>query len=219
MIKYLGIGFSYIIFYFLIACACMMIFMNENFGVSMFYAFGYGLGIGVPLAISLVIVLLLARKWYYFIMPAGFALIILINLYFFIPPSRSEFFRHALINPIPNSVKDMKIDRMFAALDHIFVFSFTVSEGDVNSILTQKKFIPLEFMSYDDGILYWGGVISPEGSTRLHIYTHKQPPVWFDLQTWAAPQMYGVEIRSGYEQYLIYDKSRGRVILIDYKWK
>jgi hypothetical protein len=186
--------------------------MGVRLGVSPFYGIIITVGIGVPCAAVITIVAILLRRRPYLVVTAGITLIILVNLYFFVPESPSRFFSRALIDPIPGSVVNIKIDRMYAALDHIFVLSFSVSETDVNNILIQKEFRPLGYVRYEAGVLRWSGRTFP-------ICEHKSPPSWFDVQTWSSPEIYGVEKRSGYEQYLIYNKSKGQAFLIEYKWK
>lgn len=218
VMKYLGLCVVYGLFSIITASIFSMIFMKARFDASLFYGFIIAIPIFLLSIVLITVTLILLRRRSRVIIFTGFILIFVGTLtYSGIPNIPSVVFRRVLTIPIPDSVSDIKVDPIYAGFDCTYVLSFNISEPDFNSILAQKRFKRVEYAGYDTGAIHLSYGTFSHGT--LSLYYDRKPPLWFDLQTWISPQTYDRIKEDDNEQYLIYNRDKGRAFLIDCSWK
>ena len=142
-------------------------------------------------------------------------------------PKPIEAFHRLVLNPEPNSVADLLVDRVedYGEDDYLYVLRFTINRDDLQTIINSRPFERTKMRYYSDGILKWRitegdprglikGVIVNQDNADGYKYeiiyeSIKAQPSWLDLGEWQNMEMYVCDQKneSYYEnsQYLIFN--------------
>ncbi|MBN1803992.1 MAG: hypothetical protein JW837_01955 [Sedimentisphaerales bacterium] len=127
----------------------------------------------------------------------------------------SQIFKKYVIKPIPESVTDIKMDKLspggLFASGLKYVMHFKISKKDVALILKSRAFKEYEWITYKKGTpwdeLCWGNKlkvnhqehkISGTNSHEMIVYKDsEQPPEWFRPNDWDKPKVYSISEKWG----------------------
>lgn len=158
------------------------------------------------------------------------------------PPSASRAFRRFVCDPIPKSVKEIKMDRHVPLRGflgkHRYLFHFSIDEADLSLILNSRPFKEVQSIKYNDknGILSWGDEptiitgytdsvtshtsVKQRGLSLLlyNVHSEERAPEWFSLEQWANPKVYVFEQREVIRiRILVYHKNLGEAYFVDWR--
>lgn len=108
-------------------------------------------------------------------------------------PSPSQAFRRLVYNPIPGSVKDIRMDRRVSLRGtHRYVFHFRIDKLDLSPILSSRSFQEVPHVDFTGkGQLWWGDPNESQHGLGLYSPSCKgRAPEWFHLQQWDRPKVY-----------------------------
>jgi hypothetical protein len=130
---------------------------------------------------------------------------------------KSQIFKKYVIKPIPESVADIKVDKLspggLFGSGRMYVMHFKISKDDVALILKSRAFEKFEWINYHQGTrwdnLRWGNKSSyrldPQrnlslgaNSQSMIVYTDSQRPhEWFRPNDWNKPKVYSISEKWG----------------------
>lgn len=119
-----------------------------------------------------------------------------------------ELFRQEVLNPIPRSVKEIRVDRTQEVFGYGLTFRFKIDVSDVDLIIQARPFKRMTDFTYQNRVLHWDVEDSPGGTVLLYPSDSHVPP-WFTLGTTENAQGYVVMDDEGYRWsmwMLIYDR-------------
>jgi len=149
-------------------------------------------------------------------------------------PSPSQAFRKFVCDPIPKSVKEIRMDRHVELLGligkHRYVFYFRIDEVDLLPILNSRPFQAVQYIKYNDesGMLTWAREPPDLDSNNFYQNTYglsltlyslasgERVPEWFSLGQWDSPKVYLFWERNVIRvRLLVYNKELGEAYFID----
>jgi len=108
-----------------------------------------------------------------------------------------EVFRRFVMDPIPDSVIDIRMDQPKTGGGYGYVLRFGISEAHLKSVLEAQS-PPLRdaFLTNDpgDGFLSWrwnGPSFSLDGHA-MSLYGRRSSPLWYDLPSWEDVEVYAL---------------------------
>lgn len=164
----------------------------------------------------------------FWVFPILLIVIVLVVVAFRAPPE-TRAFRMYFFKPIPESVKDIRLD--VSGWAH--VLRFKISHEDVALILRSTPFQEVDWFSYRKGDLYTGFSGSGGGNPRenplagvavrnMPMYDHgAEPPGWFRPDEWRHRKIYRTRQKWGrssrdHDLVLIYNDLLGEAYFISY---
>ncbi len=115
-------------------------------------------------------------------------------------PPPSEVFRQHIMDPIPESVTNIKADRPSVIGAYKYVLRFNISRNDLDSIINSRPFQRVWNVKYDNGYLDWGWDRSgplgiPKYGGSMIVYDRKGPrePGWFRPKLGDNAEVYAFE--------------------------
>lgn len=138
----------------------------------------------------------------------------------------SRVFRKYVCNPIPESVKNIKVHMPWEMSGHRYVMHFKINKADLKLILNSKQFKEISYIEYNDGILSYGKrweneqgfFINTQGINLYEADGGKYLPRWFRLGEWKRFDAYIVEKnKPGFHRarLLLYNEELCEAYLID----
>jgi hypothetical protein len=108
----------------------------------------------------------------------------------------SRLFQRCVVDPIPKSVTELRVDRPGGIFAYGYTFRFKINEGDVAAIVASRPFRIVQNVKYEN----WGGLHfewSPRSWSELAIYpSGMRKPAWFTPDLWHDPDAYAYEERA-----------------------
>jgi len=138
-----------------------------------------------------------------------------------LPAPPSDLFKRYVLNPIPDSVMEIRADRTKAVLGYGYTFRFKISRADLDLIIDSRPFKRVSRMEYQEGILTcrWDPTFRDMASgLTTYIYPpsiHK--PKWFTLETWNNPDAYVIYEVKKYQRdmwVLVYNEDVGEAYFL-----
>lgn len=119
-------------------------------------------------------------------------------------PPPSEVFRQHVLDPIPESVTNIKADQPKNILGYRYTLRFNINRVDLALLIDSRPFERVWNVKYKNGYLSWewdpprlygipGHRISIPGSGVTIILYHqdgRREPEWFKLKLWDNPEAY-----------------------------
>jgi len=133
------------------------------------------------------------------------------------PPvgSAQTVFREYVLDPIPPSVMDIRVDRTHAFLGYGYTLRFRISQTDLTSILNSQPFKELAEMEYHAQSTSLTWKLNPAPRTSLLVYAPGQRrPIWFKPEDLNSPVSYAVPEGGWNIRVLIYDPQIEEAYLI-----
>lgn len=139
-------------------------------------------------------------------------------------------FREHVVDPVPESVADLKMDQPMTHGGYGYVFRFSISEADLELIRASHPFRRARELCYGDGVLSWDWADTDwrtasgrEAGHVFTIYTLVRQPSWFDLESWSDPDAYALATedsvtKDGDVQVLIHDRVRERACFVAFHY-
>jgi len=132
----------------------------------------------------------------------------------------SRVFKKYVCNPIPKSVKDIKVHRPWELNGHRYVMHFKISKADLQIILSSRRFKEMSDVTYSDGLLSL--MEDPSSGEYLLLYlSGRRKPEWFRLEQWSNPKGYRFrEMSISYQEHLqvlIYNEQLAEAYFIEHK--
>ncbi|MBP7050711.1 MAG: hypothetical protein KBE65_06835 [Phycisphaerae bacterium] len=143
--------------------------------------------------------------------------------------SSQSLFRAALVSPIPESVTDIRVDRVGGFFVdsvvnpscHTYIMRFNISVKDFSRVLAASAFSTLGWVEYESGSLHFGMTRNVGGSIELYGTRWNREPGWFDLGQWKGYEAYIMEQEVPTSWYkvrvLVYDRLATRACLIEHE--
>jgi hypothetical protein len=135
----------------------------------------------------------------------------------------TRVFKRYVCNPVPKSVKDIKVSRAswLLASGHRYGMHFKISKDDMTLILNSKRFKEVTDFTYRGGTLSWDIDPSHGEAVGLYIGTQGQvAPDWFRPDEWPNPKCYRLKERNIryrlHIQVVIYNEDVGEAYLLEY---
>jgi hypothetical protein len=134
-------------------------------------------------------------------------------------------FRAVVMRPVPDSVRNIRIDSQRGIREHTHVIRFDVNSDDFQRIADSRTYQPIGFVRFNAGMLSYGVARWGARSSLVLYKTDQKEPDWFDLDRWEDFAAYIVErevVNSRYKvrlllynrqlasAYFIEDEARGR---------
>lgn len=116
------------------------------------------------------------------------------------PAPPEEIFTGYVLNPIPESVTNIKTDQPGNFFGYEYTFRFNISREDLSSLIDSRPFIRIWNVKYKNGCIDWGwdragfmGTAKVGHSMPLYGDNWDLPrePVWFKPGLWENPEAYG----------------------------
>lgn len=108
-----------------------------------------------------------------------------------------ELFKQHVLDPIPESIREIRVDRTQQVFGYGLTFRFKVSGADLDRILESRPFTEMMNISYRNRVLHWDS--EPSGGQTVLLYpSESDVPTWFDLEIQEATQGYAVFDDQGY---------------------
>jgi hypothetical protein len=114
------------------------------------------------------------------------------------PPE--EIFAQYVLNPIPESVTNIKADQPDKFFGYTYIFRFNISRDDLALLIDSRPFEGVWNVKYKKGVLDWGwGRTGPielkiaKYGYSLTLYSHsggRREPAWFKPGLWDNPETY-----------------------------
>jgi len=103
-------------------------------------------------------------------------------------------FQELVFNPVPRSVKGIRVDRISGLSQQKYVFRFKISKADLPAVLASRPFREIAWVKYDDATLEYGDNSHSTRSFLLYdTYDGEHVPSWFQFGAWVNFQAYIVE--------------------------
>ena len=105
--------------------------------------------------------------------------------------SPEEMFRGYVMNPIPQSVTNIKADQPKDFGGYRYTFRFNIDRGDLSLLTDSRPFVRIWNVKYKNGYLSWRWD-NPDGKYGISIpcYDHTREPSWFKPGLWDNPETY-----------------------------
>ena len=132
----------------------------------------------------------------------------------------SRVFKKYVCNPIPKSVKDIKVHRPWELSGHRYVMHFKISKADLELILNSRRFKKMMDLWYRNGILHV--TVDSSHGEMLHVFRVEQRhPKWFRPDNWDNQKVYrfkerNIEYRKNMK-ILIYNETLSEAYFVEYQ--
>ncbi len=109
------------------------------------------------------------------------------------PPS--EVFRQYVLDPIPESVTNIRADQPRNFRGYRYTFRFNINRDDLGLLINSRPFVRVWNVKYRDGSLDWAwDRDGPFGTGRynsgMSCYDYTREPSWFRPGLWDNPEAY-----------------------------
>jgi hypothetical protein len=128
-----------------------------------------------------------------------------------------ELVRRYVLDPVPRSVAEVRVDRLGGVFAYGYAFRFKINKADAAAIIMSRPFQEVQNAKYED----WGGLSfewSPKSGCSLTIYSSEMSrPSWFDLGLWHSPDAYAYEEHATHQTTIyvfLYDRQGGEAYFI-----
>jgi hypothetical protein len=103
----------------------------------------------------------------------------------------SKAFKRYVLDPIPKSVTNIKVDQPKNFQGYRYTFRFNINRSDLDLLIHSKPFVRVWSVEYKNGDLRWSWD-RPDGKywTTRPCYDHTKEPSWFRLEQWDAYEAY-----------------------------
>lgn len=132
-----------------------------------------------------------------------------------LPPAKRLFRKH-ILDPVPKSVAELKVDRARETFGYGYVFYFKISEEDLDLLIASRPFERIHTVTYGGGALYGVGWPTP----LLLVYPPGKEPDWFTRRKICGREGYAYdEVKSGklYTWVLVCDRKLGEAYFFAFK--
>jgi hypothetical protein len=129
------------------------------------------------------------------------------------PPS--DIFRQFVVDPIPESVTEIKVDQTLALFGYGYTLRFKISRPDLALIINSRAFKRVSNIRYDkkDTFLNWTWDTGP--GAAMFVYARgKHRPSWFMPETLVNTEAYAIPVGAGDTRVLLYGEKEGEAYLI-----
>ncbi len=146
-------------------------------------------------------------------------------------PWESRMFSRYVLEQIPKSVADIKVDELeHPGLGHSYVMRFRIEKADVALILNSRAFKEFPSIIYEQEQLIWRGIDQAPDPLRVTftgggcpLYTNRQheAPEWFRPNEWTSPKVHVVREKHGKStryktKVLIFDEKLEEAYFVEY---
>jgi len=139
-------------------------------------------------------------------------------------PPPSEVFRQHILDPIPESVTNIRADRPKDVLSsYRYTLRFNINRADLALLIDSLSLVRVWNVEYRDGDLFWAWDtwrgLSTNGVTII-VYdsrSWRRKPKWFRPELWDNPEAYAFKEKIGdrmYIQVLLYNEKEGEAYFI-----
>lgn len=106
----------------------------------------------------------------------------------------TRLFKQYVLDPVPASVSEIKVDRYRARLRYAYLFQFNIDKGDLDSLARSRPFAEARIVDWKPGSLWWALKGELLGGVIMSVYPPRQrKPSWFTAETWESPQVYAFQ--------------------------
>jgi hypothetical protein len=155
--------------------------------------------------------------WLMVVMILGSILVLLGTLH--CKHARPRLFRLYILDPIPPSVADIRVDHARKLFGYGYTFRFKIAKTDVAAIVGSRPFRRVRNAKYENrGALDFEW--SPTSSEELAVYPSGQgKPAWFRPDSWQDPEAYAYQERAEQETtcLLLYNEQVGEAYFLAFK--
>jgi len=131
----------------------------------------------------------------------------------------SRLFQRYVLDPIPESVTEMMVDRAREVSGYGYTFRFKIDGADVMRIIDSRPFQRVYNVKYER----WGELHfewSPSSWSGLAVYpSGERKPAWFTPELWRDPDAYAYEERGKQLTtcVLLYNRQAGEAYFLAFK--
>ena len=138
--------------------------------------------------------------WLVVVMSLGSVVVLLGALHF--NRARYSLFRYYILDPIPPSVTNIRVDHARKFFGYGYTFRFKIARADVEAVIGSRPFRRVRDVGYErGGTLHF--MWSPASWEGMAVYpAGKGKPAWFRPDSWQDPEAYAYQERA--EQEAIY---------------
>jgi len=107
----------------------------------------------------------------------------------------SEAFKRYILDPIPKSVTNIKVDQPKNFQGYRYIFRFNINRSDLDLIIHSEPFVRIWDVEDVNGSIYWRWD-HPDGrhGSSIICYDHTKEPSWFRPKNkWYAYEAYAFE--------------------------
>jgi hypothetical protein len=138
-------------------------------------------------------------------------------------PATDEIWRQHVLDPIPESVANIKADRPSVIEGDTYTLRFNIERSDLALLIDSGQFQRVWNVKYENGCLFWawdtwrgfsmnGVTISVYGSAGT-----RREPAWFRPELWKNPEAYAFRKEVGSQRItkvLLYNEKEGEAYFI-----
>ncbi len=136
-------------------------------------------------------------------------------------PPPSEIFRQHILDPIPESVTNIKADQPKKILGYRYAIRFNINRVDLVLLTDSQPFERVWNVKYRDGRLRWdwdppGGVTRRRISMIVYHPNGPRKPAWFSPDLWDNPEAYAFRKVDDHvnTKVLLYNEKEGEAYFI-----
>ncbi len=126
-----------------------------------------------------------------------------------------QSFKYFIVDPIPKSVKNIKVDQSYDFGG--YVFRFNISEKDINIIVNSIALKRVSYLGYENGRL---SITYEQHISEALVYQPEHginEPVWFTPQKWSKCDAYAL-CGDDFNKILLYNKDKGEAYFCRCYW-
>ena len=111
-------------------------------------------------------------------------------------PPPSEIFRKYVMNPIPESVTNIKVDKASEFYGYTYTLRFRINRADIALLIDSRPFERVWNVRYEDGCLDWawntwsGFSLNGVSISLYGAGIWRREPMWFKPELWDNPEAY-----------------------------
>ena len=102
-----------------------------------------------------------------------------------------EHFKKYILDPIPKSVKNIKVDQTMKYYGYAYLFGFDIDKDDLKLIIDSKLLIKTTYTGYSVGSFDVEYHYKDYDAMSILVYEYNQKPArWFHPELWKNPDCY-----------------------------
>ena len=101
-----------------------------------------------------------------------------------------EHFKKYILDPIPKSVKNIKVDQTMKYYGYAYLFGFDIDKDDLKLIIDSKLLIKTTYTGYSVGSFDVEYHYKDYDAMSILVYGLDKPARWFQPESWKNPDCY-----------------------------
>jgi hypothetical protein len=105
-------------------------------------------------------------------------------------PDPEGHFKQYILNPIPKSVKNIKVDQTKILYGYGYLFGFDIGKDDLKLIIDSQSLSSATYIDYVGGSFHVEYHYKDYDEFGILVYGERKPARWFHPESWKNPDCY-----------------------------